>query len=529
MAFKRIQLMEIWEILRRWHDGQRISTIATTIGCDRKTIRSYIRLACNLGLTRETVLERKDEILPKIQTAIEQLHSKAAKQALLGSYIDEILSLINNTDNPLKPKTAFEVICERHDLMGKVSYSSFKRLARARQISAKTDRTTCRIELPPGEQLQVDYGRMGLLYDLISQRRRTVYAFIGTLSFSRHKAVEFVFTQDQQSFVKSHITMFEFFGGVTNTIVIDNLKSGVLHPDLYDPTFNRTYAEMAEHYHTFIDPARVASPKDKGKVERDVQTVREFYRKTLALHPSITIVELNRMARRWLLDDYGQRPHGTTGQKPLVLFNDYERQALVPLPAEPYTVALWKQATVHPDHYIQINRHFYSIPDPFVGKTVQVKVTPSTIEVFYQEGLIKSHPVARTLRSTDWSDFPPNVQNALDQGLPKLLCIKARHIGVNFETLITQILSPHAFLNLRRAQGLVSLATHYPHEIVEAAAERALTLRSPIGYRTFKHILEALMRDHSLPNEELELSPETESFVRPMDYFTHNTGDTNNV
>jgi len=370
---------------------------------------------------------------------------------------------------------------------------------------------------------------MGLIDDPLSQRRRTVYAFIGTLSFSRHKFVEFVFSQDQQSFVKSHLSMFEFFGGVAKTIVIDNLKSGVVHADLYDPTFNRAYGEMAEHDHTFIDPGRVTSPKDKAKVERDVQTVREFYRKTLALHRSISIAELNRMARRWLLDDYGQRPHGTTGAKPLVLFNDYERQALIPLPAEPYTVALWKEATVHPDHYIQINRHFYSVPDHFVGKTVQVKVTPSTIEVFYQERLIKSHPVARTLRSSDWSDFPSNVQHALDTGLPRLLCIKARHIGLAFETLITQILSPHAFINLRRAQGLVSLAAHYPHQIVETAAERALSCRSRIGYKTFKHILEALMRDHSAPTDELELSLQTESFVRPVEYFIHHTGDTNNV
>jgi len=463
MAFKRIQLMEIWEILRRWHDGQSISGIAKSIGCDRKTVRSYIRLACEQGLTRQNVLERKDQILPLIQAAIEHLHSKADKQALLASYLDEIVSLVNNTDTPLKPKTAFEVICQRHNLTSKVSYSSFKRLARARQISTKTARITCRIELPPGQQLQVDYGRMGLLLDPSSGRRRIVHAFLGTLSFSRHKFVQFVFSQDQQSFVKSHVTMFEFFGGVTNTIVIDNLKSGVLRPDLYDPTLNRAYAEMAEHYHTFIDPGRVASPKDKGKVERDIQTVREFFRKTIALYPSITITELNRLARLWLLDDYGQRPHGTTGQKPRVLFNEYERQALLPLPAEPYTVAVWKQATVHPDHYIQINRHFYSIPDPFVGKTVQVKVTPSFIEVFYKERLIKTHPVARTLRSTDWADFPSNIQHALDADLPRLLCLKARHIGPHFEMLITQILSLHAFLNLRRAQGLVTLASSYPH------------------------------------------------------------------
>ncbi len=213
-----------------------------------------------------------------------------------------------------------------------------------------------------------------------------------------------------------------------------------------------------------------------------------------------------------------------------MLFTDYEQKTLIPLPPEPYTVAVWKEATVHPDHYIQVKRHFYSIPDPFVGKTVQVKVTPSIIEVFYNERLIKSHPVARTLRSTDWSDFPPNVQHALDGGLPRLLCMKARHIGIHFETLITQILSLHAFMNLRRAQGLVTLAAHYPREIVETAAERALTLRSPIAYKSFKHILEALMRDQTAPDEELQLSLETQSFVRSMEYFTHTTiGETNNV
>lgn len=517
--------MEIWEILRRWHDGQTISSIAANVSCDRKTVRSYIRLASAHGATRETIHEQKEDILPKIQSAIERLHSKAAKQALLSSYVEEILSLVNSTENPLKPKTAFEVICERHNLTGKVSYSSFKRVARSRQISVASKRTTCRIELPPGEQLQVDYGTVGRLYDPVTQRRKTVHAFIGTLSFSRHKFVEFVFSQNQQSFVKSHVTMFEFFSGVTKTIIVDNLKSGVLKPDLYDPKLNRTYAEMANHYHTFIDPARVAAPKDKGKVERDVQTVREFFRKTLVLTPSITLTELNRVARRWLLDEYGQRTHGTTGAKPAVLFTDYEQKALIPLPTESYTLAVWKEATVHPDHYIQVNRHFYSIPDPFVGKTVQVKVTPSTIDVFYNERLIKTHPIARTLRCTDWSDFPSNVQHSLNGGLQGILCSKARHIGVHFETLITELLSLHAYVNLRRAQGLVTLATHYPREIVETAAERAATFRSPVRYKSFKHILEALTRDQSMPEDELQLSLETESFVRSMDYFTHTTGE----
>jgi hypothetical protein len=206
--------MVIWEILRRWHDGQPIKPISSAVSCDRKTVRSYIALARAEGLTQENVLERKDEFLPRLQAGIERLHCKATKQDLLRAHIPEILDLINSPENPLKPKTAFEVVCSRHDLTGGVSYSSFKRLAKREQISRDRDRTTCGIELPPAQQLQIDYRRMGLVTEPGSGRRRVVHAFIGTLSFSRHKYVEFVHGQDQQSFVQSHVNMFAFFGGV---------------------------------------------------------------------------------------------------------------------------------------------------------------------------------------------------------------------------------------------------------------------------------------------------------------------------
>jgi len=126
--------------------------------------------------------------------------------------------------------------------------------------------------------------------------------------------------------------MFEFFGGVTLRIVLDNLKSAVIKPDLYDPSINRSYREMAEHYHCFIDPCRVASPKDKGKVERDVQTVRQAVRKLRVLNPDADIVQLNRMLRDWSISQYGQKKHGTTQQAPFELFTNKEQGALKALP-----------------------------------------------------------------------------------------------------------------------------------------------------------------------------------------------------
>lgn len=108
MAFKRVQTVEIWSILRRWSDKQSISTIAASVDCDRKTVRAYIEMARRLGITKEEIVpERKEEFLPRLQEAAERLHCKATSQLLLEPFVDEILSLINNRENPLKPKTAF--------------------------------------------------------------------------------------------------------------------------------------------------------------------------------------------------------------------------------------------------------------------------------------------------------------------------------------------------------------------------------------------------------------------------------------
>lgn len=517
MSYKRITIMDVSEIIRRRRDGQKIAHIAHILGHDRKTVRKYItKVEAHCVDRKEHIDQLPHDILPELPGR------PAKKQELLKPYIDEIKKLITNTSNSLKPKTAFEVICARHNIADKVSYSSFKRFVRTNRIILLPDTSTCRIEVEPACQLQVDYGKAGLLLDPLTGKRRTVHAFIGTLSFSRHKYVEFVFRQNQQSFVNSHVKMFHTFGGVPKTIAIDNLKSGVIKPDLYDPRLNRAYGEMAEHYNCFIDPCRVASPKDKGKVERDVQTIREQFRKLIAINPHITLDEANTAIKKWIITEYGTRKHGTTNQKPYLLFTETEQPLLLPLPIEPYEAALWKEATVHPDHYIQVNKKAYSIPHPYVGKKVWVKVTHNLVKVYYNEKLIKQHPIASGFRQTDFNDFPDNVRHALDTGMPAYLCDKAAHIGVNFEKLVRSILSPHAFLNLRRAQGIVSLANNYPAELIEQAADVALNNFRSITPKLFKALIGNIQQRHIEDNSQLSLSDETCSFVRDMEYFLHN-------
>ena len=470
MAYKRIIIMDIYEIIRRWHDQQSISHIAIALNNDRKTVRKYIAIAKALGLSRDLPLPAKDMVLDLLHQTIPKNNRPAAAQEMLEPFLPEITALVNDKYNSLKPKIAFEVICEKHDLTGKVSYSSFKNMVRNHQIVIHPEKSTCRIEVAPGSQIQIDYGKVGLLFDGKSNKKRAVYAFIATLSHSRHKYVEFTFKQDQQSFVASHVNMFEFFDGVAEHITLDNLKTGVIKPDLYDPKLNQTYQEMAEHYNCFLDPCRVRHPKDKGKVERDVQTVRQAFRKFIALYPTMDIHQANRLIKQWSKNEYGQKQHGTTHLKPYPTFIETEQPALKQLPQEHFEIAQWKQAKVHPDQYIQFNKKGYSVPQQYVGKTVSVMGTHKIVQIYYQHQLIKQHPVAPGFRQTDLSDFPQNVQAALDQGLPLCLQNKAAAVGDNFAKLIRSVLKPHAFLNLRKAQGLVSLTDKYDPQLIEQAA-----------------------------------------------------------
>jgi transposase len=522
MAFKKIILMDIYEIIRRWHGKQNICSISQVTGYDRKTIRRYVNAAKSLGLSEDKDLPDKEDITSLLKGVVNERTYVQPAREILFLYRDEIIDLIVNSEYKLLPKIAFEVICTKHDLFEKVSYSSFKRFFRIQCQNGSSVKTTCRIETPPGRIVQIDYAKMGLLYDRLTDKRRTVYAFIATLSFSRHKYVEFVFKQDAKSFVRSHINMMHHFNGVPEIILIDNLKSGVVKPDLYDPHFNRLYREMAEHYGCFIDPCRVGKAQDKAKVERDVQTIRQQFGKFKALDPSLDIAGANRQIAHWIIQKYGQKEHGTTGEKPYPVFVGEEKAKLKALPFKSFELAEWKAAKVHPDCYIQYRMKSFSVPNRFAGKHVWIKATDKILSVYHDEELIKQHLITDKKRHTDFNDFPENVRAVLDEGVPNILLTKAAMVGKNFRTLIFDTLKVHAFLNLRRAQGLLALKDKYPHHELEKVAGHVLDNNIVITPKQFKHLLISFS-EFKENTTGLPLSDLTKTFVRDGTYFDHSS------
>ena len=525
MAYRQTTIMDVWDVIRRWHDRQGIRQIARSTGFDRKTVQGYRRMAVAVGLSLETPLPPKEEVIRMLSehAAHSHLGRSPHAQSLLEPYLDEIRSLIHpeEKDQALKPKTVFSVICERHpDLAENVSYTSYKRFIQSHKLTLNPRLATCRVEVAPGSEVQIDYARIGKLYDPVEARMRNLYAFIATLSHSRMKYVELTFSQDQTSFVCSHIRMFAFFGGVPHRGVIDNLKSGVIRPDLYDPKLNKAYGEMSEYYDCFIDPARVRHPKDKGKVERDVQTVREAIRKEMVMHPGIGLAEINTLMKEWSLHTYGERVHGTTREKPLAVFLERERPAMKALPEKPYEVSQWKQATVHPDHYIQFKGKAYSVPHAYLGKSVWVRSSEHILRIYFQDRLIKQHLMTSAYRHTDFNDFPENVRAAVDTSyIHKMLLDRASKIGPVFNRIINELLSAHAYINLRRAQALVGMAEAAPGT---QAAERVAGLIELHSMKTtpqnFRHLLAKIASEASTPNL-LPMSEATTDFIRDITYF----------
>jgi len=506
--------VKIIDIIRRYFDTQNISQIAAQSGLDRKTIRKYIKEITRRGITSFDQ-EKIESILPEIMPPI--TGRPATSRQTLEPFKEEISNLITQKQDKLKPKSAYEVITEIHGLEGQISYSSFKRFVHDNGIVLNNNSSTCRFECEPGEHVQIDYGKMGLLYDPATGNNRTVYAFIGTLGYSRLKFVEFVYSQNQQSFTQSHVRMFNFFGGVPKVIYLDNLKTGVIKPDLYDPTINKAYAELAEYYGCFLNPCRPGKPKDKPIVERDVQTVREEFKKRKAIDNKLDIVESNKYILDWSINKYGQRAHGTTGEKPYEEFLSVEKQTLIELPPEEFKAAFWIQATVHPDHFIQVQKKSYSIPDEHVRKKVMVKVTDKQVFVYLENELIKTHLIPKGKRQTDLNDFPENMQAAMNKDMPYALRKSAEEICPEFGELITRILEPHAFINMKKALGLISVASKYPADIIASASLIALDDYRYMTSKIFTSIIEKLTEPQE--EETIDISNETSSFVRNMDYF----------
>lgn len=516
MGYHKMNIEDLYSIFKRWNKKQKVTQIALLEGFDRKTINTYIQRFKENGL-RQDVDYHKKQVIQTLMNLLPENSKKQPVQELLKPHLDEIKKLLNNPGQPVKIITAFKIIKKKYQYTG--SYETFKLYVKQNQLKKDKRKSTIRIELPPGREIQVDYGKVGTFYDSKTQKNKTLYAFCGILAHSRLPFIEFVFTQTQTSFVQSHINMFEHFEGVVDYISLDNLKSGVLKPDLYEPKINKTYQEMADYYDVFLNPCRVATPTDKGKIERFIQVAREIFLELKHIYPNDNLIELNKKVKKWCKEEYGMNEHGTTRIAPLVSYHNDEKKTLKSLPESPFEICEWKKAKVHPDQFITVNKKRYSLPVQYIKEEVWVKSYEYKLEIYHHFKLIRTYLIPNRSLEYEASDFPEVIREMMDGGYPKYLLNKARTYGENAYRLIERVLTPHAYLNSRRAKGILDILEKYHHlpvfeEIIAKAITRSIKLP-----KSLKLIFEEEMNRHCLDIKEQEVSETQKAMTRDIKYY----------
>jgi transposase len=307
--------------------------------------------------------------------------------------------------------------------------------------------------------------------------------FVAVLGASNYTYAEASWTQTLPDWIGSHVRALEFLGGVPRQIVPDNLRSGVLRANWYEPGINPTYRDMAAHYGTAILPTRVRKPRDKAKVEVGVLVVERWILARLRNQRFFSLAELN-AAIAALVTDLNARPMRKLAVSRRQLFEELDRPALAPLPAEPYIYAEWRIRRVSLDYHVDVDGHYYSVPHRLLREQIEARITARTVELFHKGERVAVHQRGGARgRHTTLAEHMPQAHRRHAEWTIERIRKEAETIGAATATLVDVILRsrPHPEQGFRACLGILRLVRTYNRDRVEAACARGLE----IGARSY--------------------------------------------
>ena len=476
------------EILRLASLGLSQQDIADSSGSSKKTVNRVLRRAKELNIFWPLEPNETDAILavkffPPSQDQVsstkrmpdfdyiqkELLRDGVTKKLLWTEYLEECRQL---GDEPLM-------------------YSQFCYYI---QQDEQKRRATMHISRKPGEQIEVDWaGDPAHIIDPDTGEIRPAYLFVGVLTYSQYPYVEAFINEKLPSWIAAHVHMYEYFGGVTRILVPDNTRTAVIHNNKwYDQELNTVYHEMAEHYNTAVIPARVKAPKDKPNVEGSVGNISTWITAALRNEQFFSLAELNRAIRR-KLEEFANRPFQKKEGTRYEIFRNEELPLLAKLPDTPYELAVWKQATVQFNYHISVEGMLYSVPYEFIKRKVDVRVTDTVIEIFYNHNRIASHRRLYGRKgqySTITEHMPQDHQKYLEWNGDRFRKW-AERIGTNTCKVVNAILASQRVeqQSYRSCMGLLKLADKYTSQRLEAACQKALSYTATPSCKSISNIL----------------------------------------
>jgi transposase len=468
MSKRRIQMNSLRTILQMYLvDYVSMRKIAARTGVSYSTIHNHIALAKSKGITWAQVSAISDETLERVFFTNDQ-----QRPIPDSAYIEQELK---------RPGVTLQLLWQEYKEAHPDGYQ-YSRYCEIYEMWRKKNDVYTPIPHKAGEELFVDYSGDKMTYVCPSSGKPLeAEIFVAVLGASGRIYAEASRSQQLLCWIESNINAFEYNGGVTKLIIPDNLKSAVTHPDRYEASINSTYADMANHYGTFIVPARMVKPKDKAIVEQSVQSVQ---REILAPLRNQTFFDLDALnqaigKRLTLLNN---RPFQKRSGSRESCFLQIEKSTLKPLPETRYFYREWAtKLIVGQDHHVLIHSHSYSVPFQYARMEVEAALDIKMVEIFH-----KGQTIARHLRSyvdrertTLRDHMPPKYQHFFDSYDKEKLLDQARKFGPETSTWVEVIFSlkrrPPKTL-CHTVQGALTLAKEFGGDRLEAICKRALLL-----------------------------------------------------
>lgn len=468
VAFREVPVFEVREVLRLWLDGRSYRAIAGLVPPDRKTITRVIETAIGLGLDRcGGVGQLDDEFVGQVMAAIRQVRPDRHGDSWAG-LIEVHHELEKWVEDEVPARKMGELLGRRGVVVPERTLNRYLAV-----MFPKPARTTVRVvDGEPGSELQVDFGELGAMFDEEAGRRRRVWALVFTAAYSRHTFVWLSFRQDLDTVICGFEAAWRFFGGVFKVVIPDNMATIVTRADATAPTLNQAFVEYAQARGFVVDPARVRSPQDKPRVERTVAFVQGSF---WAGEDFGCLAEAQVAAELWCRTRAGMREHGTTGLRPLEVFDTEEAPLLLAAPVEVYDLPVYSRAKVHRDHHIQVGKALYSVPGDLIGRHVDVRADRRIVKVFYAGQLIKCHGRTKVGgRVTDPADLPSERTDYAMRDIESQKT-KAHRRGPAVGAFVEAVLDgPLPWTRMRQVYALFRAGDRYGDDRLDQACARAV-------------------------------------------------------
>lgn len=500
----------IWTLLSAGASQREIERVT---GIDRKTIRGYQqRFAAEHANSSGVSTGVPAQIPPPCAPAPVPVVSGSTVSACEPhrAFIEAQLRLRRNA------MSIYQDLVDGHGFTAQ--YSSVMRFAR--KLRHQEPEQFDRLEFAPGEEMQVDYGEGAPTRVPGTDRFRRPRLFVATLRYSRRSFRRVVWKSGQQVWAELHEQAWRYFGGSCRYVVLDNLKEGVVKPDLYEPALNSLYAATLAHYGVVADPARVRDPNRKGCVENAIGHTQDTALKGRRFE---SIDEQNEFLEQWETRWAAPRIHGSTRRQVQAMFEE-ERPHLQALPSQGMQYFSEVKRTVCDDSCVLVDHSSYAARPAVIGSQVLVRIFDRRIEIrdLQTQALLRQHTrVERpgtVVLPMDERVFNPSRQT-------RRILEQAKAIGVEAERLCNLLFAVEGRVGQRKLWGIVGLAERYPRRLVDRACAQALAdgihSYSHVKRITEKSVADALAAiDLAEESRQLELALTQEHpLIRPADIY----------